>query len=261
MKSYILDIIPKIQRFSKKLDNISNLANKHWIVLDELNNSKTVLIFREKNNQLLISTNGSIEKGAWDYLGNNSIMIDRNNESYLFKQGFIDEHVFALKVDGKEEYLLLVNEEKFDNIKLTVNTVSVFLMNKYFNRPIASNPSYSKQITFKVEKGQIEPNPKLKSVNHFHFSLDNFPPPQNGEICKLHEERFLFYSIKESQYYIKYFQSKYYPFYAALILDKKGMNLTVDTTLTLKKLSKEYFDTEDINVALFNIANPEYHQK
>ncbi len=35
MKKYLLDIIPKIQRFSQKLDNLTVLLNKHWIIFDK----------------------------------------------------------------------------------------------------------------------------------------------------------------------------------------------------------------------------------
>ena len=114
MKTFLLDIIPKIQRFSKKLDNLTVLTNKHWVVIDEELKRKVVFIFREKDSQLLIAENGKIEKGTWEYLGNNSLLIDRSDGSYLFKHGFIDDNVLALKVDGKEEYALLVNEHKFD---------------------------------------------------------------------------------------------------------------------------------------------------
>ena len=68
MKTYIADIIPKLQRFSQKLDNLTLLTNQHWVVLDELESSKTVFIFRS-NNELLISRNGKVEKAKWEYLG------------------------------------------------------------------------------------------------------------------------------------------------------------------------------------------------
>ncbi len=87
MKYFVLDIIPKIQAFSKKLDELTLLTNQNWVSVNEINTSKTVFIFRT-NNQLLISENGKIEKGAtWEYIGNNSLIIDRQNESYLFKHG------------------------------------------------------------------------------------------------------------------------------------------------------------------------------
>lgn len=61
MKTYIAEIIPKLQRFNQKLDNLTLLTNQHWVVLDELGASKTVFIFRS-NNELLISRNGKVEK-------------------------------------------------------------------------------------------------------------------------------------------------------------------------------------------------------
>jgi hemin uptake protein HemP len=96
MKTYISDIIPKLQRFSRKLDDLTYLTNQHWVVVDDINNIKSVYIFRT-NNQLLISNNGKVSKANWEYLGNNSILIDKNDESYLFKHGFLDENILALK--------------------------------------------------------------------------------------------------------------------------------------------------------------------
>jgi len=62
MRTYLLDIIPKIKRFSQKLDDLTILTNQHWVVIDEETDRKLVFIFREKDNQLLISGNGKIEK-------------------------------------------------------------------------------------------------------------------------------------------------------------------------------------------------------
>ena len=67
MQTFIADIIPKLQRFSQKLDDLSLLTNQHWVVLDELTKSKNVYIFRS-NNELLISANGKVEKGKWEFL-------------------------------------------------------------------------------------------------------------------------------------------------------------------------------------------------
>ncbi len=55
MKTFFADIIPKIQKFSKKLDDITKLTNRQWVSLDVINN-KRVFIFRT-NGQLLISNN------------------------------------------------------------------------------------------------------------------------------------------------------------------------------------------------------------
>ena len=132
MQTFIADIIPKLQKFSQKLDDLSLLTNQHWVVLDELTKAKNVYIFRS-NNELLISSNGKVEKGRWEYLGNNSLLIDRKDESFLFKHGFFDENVMALKIDGKEEYAILVNENRFDGELNSVDKVTEFLSSKYLS--------------------------------------------------------------------------------------------------------------------------------
>ena len=112
MKTFLLDIFPKLQKFSEKLDNLTLLTNQHWVYIDEILSNKTVYIFRT-NNELIISTNGKVEKAKWEYLGNKSILIDKISESYLFKHGFFDENVLALKVDSSEEYAVFVNENRY----------------------------------------------------------------------------------------------------------------------------------------------------
>lgn len=132
MKTFLLEIIPKIKRFSKKLDDLTVITNKHWLLIDEDNTEKTVFIFREQNNQLLISKNGKIEKGTWEYLGNDTLIIDRTDGSYLFKQGFIDDSVLALKIDGTQEYALLVNERKIEEFYLnSIDNILSFLRKEY----------------------------------------------------------------------------------------------------------------------------------
>lgn len=132
MKTYLADIIPKIKRFSQKLDNLTMLTNQHWVVIDELHNSKFVYIFRN-NFELLISQNGKVEKGKWEYLGNNSLLIERKEGSYLFKHGFLDSNILALKVDGKDEYAFLVNENNYDGDLNNFDKVLNFLEKKYLS--------------------------------------------------------------------------------------------------------------------------------
>lgn len=135
MKTFFSDIIPKIQRFSQKLDNLTMLTNQHWVVIDEIENSKNVYIFRQ-NNELLISQNGKVEKAKWEYLGHNALLIDRKDESYLFKHGFFDENILALKIDSKNEYAFLVNESKFDKELNSLNSIVEFLNDKYIEPKI-----------------------------------------------------------------------------------------------------------------------------
>jgi hypothetical protein len=130
MKTFLADIIPKLKGFSEKLDNLTLLTNQHWVVIDELHNSKFVYIFRS-NSELLISKNGKVEKGKWEYLGNNSLLIERKDESFLFRHGFFDSSILALKVDGLEEYSFLVNENNYGGDLNNIDKVLNFLETKY----------------------------------------------------------------------------------------------------------------------------------
>lgn len=128
MRTYIADIIPNLQRFSQKLDNQTLLTNQHWVVIDEITSGKTVYIFRP-NNELLISKNGKVEKAKWEYLGKNSLLIDLKDGSYLFRHGFFDENILALKVDGKKEYAFLINEPIFEKGLNTIDNITNYLSN------------------------------------------------------------------------------------------------------------------------------------
>lgn len=130
MRTFIADIIPKLESYSQKLDNLTLLIDQHWVVVDEISDSKTVYIFRA-NNELLISQNGKVEKARWEYLGNNSLLIDKKEGSFLFKHGFIDENILALKVDNKEEFAIFFNENKLGRSFTSISKLIDFLKIEY----------------------------------------------------------------------------------------------------------------------------------
>lgn len=130
MKTFLADIIPSIQRYSKKLDDLSWLNNHHWVSLGDIHDEKKVFIFRS-NKQLLISINGIVEKGTWDYIGNQSILIEIKNDSFLLRHGFLDEYIFALKLDGTQSYAFLINETKFNTELNTIQDVLSYLKMRY----------------------------------------------------------------------------------------------------------------------------------
>ena len=134
MKTYISQIIPKLKKYSKSLDDSALLINSHWVVLDEINSSKRVFIFRPQN-ELLDSTNGKVTKGTWELLGDNRIIINLNGESFLFKNGFLDKNVCALKLDGSDHYFVLCNEHESLKELNTIEAAEEFLVNKYTKAP------------------------------------------------------------------------------------------------------------------------------
>ncbi len=146
MKTFFTDIFPKIQRFSDKLDNLTMLKNQHRVSIDDILSTKTVYIFRT-NNELLISKNGKVEKAKWEHLGNKSLLIDKTNDSFLFKHGFFDENVLALKVDSSEEYAVFVNENKYHGELNSIDKVFDFLRRTYLDPLIKT--------TIEVSTGQV----------------------------------------------------------------------------------------------------------
>ncbi len=167
MKTYIADIIPKIQRFSQRLDELTKLTNQHWVSLGDINQSKRVFIFRA-NNQLLISDNGIVERGSWEYLGNQSLLLETKNDCYLLKHGFFDENVIALKLDSTESYAFFINETKYLGELNNIKDVLKFLENKYLmtdegsndlgstkKRTIDENENYEYSVISQAEKYDI----------------------------------------------------------------------------------------------------------
>ncbi|HBQ61693.1 MAG TPA: hypothetical protein DD671_19305, partial [Balneolaceae bacterium] len=133
MKTYFTDIIPKLKSYSKKIDDLTLLKNQNWILLNENLEEKNVFIFRD-NNELLISKNGRVEKAKWEYLGNDSLLIDRNDGSFLFKHGFFDQSVFALKVDGDSEYAIFISEMVFNQVIHNFEDLLDYFQSKYLDR-------------------------------------------------------------------------------------------------------------------------------
>ncbi|MEZ5003196.1 MAG: hypothetical protein R2730_09170 [Chitinophagales bacterium] len=155
MKTFLLDIIPRVKQYSKKFNSIALLTNQHWVVLDEIFNSKTVYIF-QKDGRLYISKDGKVEKNAsWEYLGADALLLDIENNSYLFRHGFFDENVLVLKLDGKDEYAVMVNETKFNEKINSILDIENFLKKKYLPEKSPSPlPKPPNEFTHKPNKGE-----------------------------------------------------------------------------------------------------------
>jgi hypothetical protein len=145
MKTFILDLIPNIVRFSEKLDDITKLTSQHWVAVGELNDARVLYIFRT-NSDLLISRDGVVEKAKWEYLGQNTLLIETKEKSYLFKQEFNDGMIMALRIDGKHEYALLVNEskfkEEFNSVEDVINFLRINYVEKMQTAPIEQYKSF-----------------------------------------------------------------------------------------------------------------------
>ena len=130
MKTYFSDLIPKIQRFSEKLDDLTHLKNHHWVLVNEILNSKTVYIFRD-NDLLLISENGAVKKAKWEYLNHTSILIETEELTTLVNQSFVNEDTLVLNIDGSDNYAFFINETKYGSKVNSFSDIIEYLENKY----------------------------------------------------------------------------------------------------------------------------------
>jgi hypothetical protein len=133
MKTYVLDIIPKIKKYSKRLDDLTNLSNRNWVMYDEYSGSKRVYIFR-KNNELLVSTDGEVEKGNWEYINNECILIDIFAKSFLLRLEFLNDILLLLKNDNKKNeagYAIFVNESDSNTEFNSLESIQEYLCNEY----------------------------------------------------------------------------------------------------------------------------------
>ena len=131
MQTYIADIIPSLQRFSKKLNDLTKLSQQHWVSIDDSTNVKRVFIFREKNELLIFENGVRNENNSWRYLDNQSIEIKVKETYFLMNHAFLDEVVLALKISGGNEYAFFVNETKYGRNFETHSEIISYLELKY----------------------------------------------------------------------------------------------------------------------------------
>ena len=160
------------------------LSNQHWVVLDELTQSKTVYIFRTTG-ELLIAINGKVDKAKWEFLGQNSILIDLKEQSYLFRHGFFDENILALKVDSKQEYAVLINENKYQEELNSITAVINFLNQKYIVNPAITNKQLKQKdsSTTKISYIRNGYTFKMGSFRQYAIKLSS------GQTIKIHQKK------------------------------------------------------------------------
>lgn len=116
MKKYIQNIANDLKQFSYSLDMRAFLLNKPWALIDsDMGIQK--LIFN-KNNELILSRNGSVTYGKWDYFSQaKSILIDRGTDIILCNEIYVDDNVLVLKKDGtKDSLIILANENSIPDL-------------------------------------------------------------------------------------------------------------------------------------------------
>jgi hypothetical protein len=115
MKKYIHEIFPRLLKLNKTLDNLAILVDQPWLFSTEDSSERKIFIF-SANKELIVSTNGVVEKGKWEYYAHaKSIVIELGDKMNLFNQTFIDDKILLLKQDGSDELMIFGNGNKLND--------------------------------------------------------------------------------------------------------------------------------------------------
>ena len=128
MNLYLENLLPRIKQYSKDLDHLEIFIDLPWITIDE-NQKKYKYIFK-RNGELLMSSDGQVKIGYWEYLSAaKSLLINRIDDKILLNQYFVDGAVMVLKLDGPNENFILANEQIIPDFN-----VSIYLKNLYYKK-------------------------------------------------------------------------------------------------------------------------------
>jgi hypothetical protein len=151
METNLSVLIPRVRKLSQKFDNTSLILSHHWVLVDEINSKKKLYIFR-KNKELLISEDGQVDIASWRYLGKNTLLVENNTVKNLYKHGFFDQNLIAIKIRDDENYSFFVNEEKFDHGLNSENKIAKYLYDKYLNNTIKKKVTRRKRKSYSNKK-------------------------------------------------------------------------------------------------------------
>ena len=151
METNLSVLIPRVRKLSQKFDNTSLILSHHWVLVDKINSKKKLYIFR-KNKELLISEDGQVDIASWRYLGKNTLLVENNTVKNLYKHGFFDQNLIAIKIRDDENYSFFVNEEKFDHGLNSENKIAKYLYDKYLNNTIKKKVSRRKRKSYSNKK-------------------------------------------------------------------------------------------------------------
>ncbi len=114
--TYLKTVAKQLRNFSASLEKTSIIVDKPWAVIDEEFEMQK-LIFR-KNKELILSKNGKVKEGKWDYFPEaRSLLIDRNTDKILCNVMFVDEGAMILKLDGTDnKFFALANENEVPDL-------------------------------------------------------------------------------------------------------------------------------------------------
>ena len=158
MKTYLLDILNKYNRFSEKLDVKTILCNKAWLVFND-EGKKELFIFQE-DGSLIASVNGNVTYANWQYIpANKSVIISYDKERFMLHPAFIDNIIFALQQDGTERFAFMIEEKQSQ----CFNPKTLKELNAYFESIMQKEIEAKEQARLKqIERQRVEEEQRIQ---------------------------------------------------------------------------------------------------
>lgn len=109
MKTYVIEAIKRIKRFSEEFNVKTTLCDKTWTVFNDSGENE-VYIF-QPDGTAYVTNNGIGIKGQWEWVSaNNSLIINKDGNVIMLHPEFIDNTVLALTLDGTNKMAFLIEQ-------------------------------------------------------------------------------------------------------------------------------------------------------
>jgi len=130
MLPYLKSLLPRLQQYSKSLDQTSVFIDKPWVMIDENKDYHSYTF--HKDGRLIMSLNGIVQIGKWEYLiGSESLLIDRVKDTVLLNQVFIQDGLMLLKKDGMADaFFTLINKKVIPDLDCEKYLTNLFVKKK-----------------------------------------------------------------------------------------------------------------------------------
>ncbi|MDP2413838.1 hypothetical protein [Daejeonella sp.] len=121
MQEFINNLIPRLKNLSKTLDQVEVFVDKAWVYTDENNNIHEYTFLRDQ--RLIVSFNGQIQKGKWELLPTGKLLLDIAHENMMLEKAFINKAILVLKKNGMDDQPFIL----FDIKKIPDGNITSYL--------------------------------------------------------------------------------------------------------------------------------------
>ena len=177
MYGFISAVLPDIKEYTETLSRKAIFVNQPWVIIS--NDGRMEKLIFKKNNELVMSQNGKVEVGKWEYLSvANSLLIDRNKDKILLNQEFVDEAIMIMSYDGNaDKFFVLANENIIPDLD-----VERYLRNLFYNKNNVTIIQTKDNKRYEIARRGQDPEIRIGDIvfynmerHYFHPLLDLMP--------------------------------------------------------------------------------------